>query len=89
MPEKQTVAAMWDEFAGKVVPAAAAVTQRSEMRLAFYAGALVTFNATFQLDPGDEPTDADLAYMDALYTEINAFLMDQIGSRLGTGWGQA
>jgi hypothetical protein len=45
-----------------------------EARLAFWAGASVLFYAMLKmLDPGDEPTDADLAKMDALNTEIEKF----------------
>lgn len=83
----KTVAQMWAEFEAKVIPPDAGDVQRSEMKLAFYAGALTLFNAAFSLDPGDEPTTADLERVDALYREINDFHMQEMARRLGHGVG--
>jgi hypothetical protein len=48
---------------------------KEEARLAFWAGASVLFHAMLKmLDPGDEPTDADLAKMDAINAEIEKFI---------------
>ena len=43
-----------------------------ESRRCFFAGALLTFEAIMvTLDPGEEPTDADLARMDRLHKELD------------------
>jgi hypothetical protein len=47
---------------------------KEEAQLAFWAGASVLFYAMLRmLDPGDEPTDADLGKMAAINTEIEKF----------------
>lgn len=78
---KQSVAAMWAEFERKVIPQDASLRQRQEMKLAFYAGALVLFNVSQDLDPCDEVTDADHAHFDRLYNEINDFLINEVARR--------
>lgn len=51
--------------------------QVREMRMAFFAGAQHLF-ATINnvLDPGDEPSDADLRKMDQIQHELTAFIED-------------
>ncbi len=57
-----------------VINKEAGTVQRSEMRLAFWAGATTLFYAIMRmLDPGKERTEADLAKMDALHKEVEAF----------------
>jgi hypothetical protein len=51
--------------------------QRSEMRRAFFAG--VRFYLAFIMqhaEAGDEPTDQDMALMDALEVEMENFVRD-------------
>jgi hypothetical protein len=65
------------EFAGMMTAAGADgcdPVQRQDMRRAFFAGAaafnhLIMANA----DAGDEPTDNDMALMEALQAELDAF----------------
>jgi hypothetical protein len=58
-------------FAHYVIPKDASPTQLSEMRLAFMAGAEHTFSSIMNvLDPGDEPTAADLRRMDLIHAEV-------------------
>jgi hypothetical protein len=59
-----------------VVPADAPEIQIKETRQAFYAGASILFTVLTMpgvLDPGDEPTDADMQKMADLQAEIDAF----------------
>lgn len=47
---------------------------RADCGLAFWAGATTLFYALIDcLDPGEEPTEADLAKMDAIDAEIRKF----------------
>ena len=58
-------------FARYVVPKDAPPIQLSEMRLAFMAGAEHVFSSIMNiLDPGEEPTDADVRRMDLIHAEI-------------------
>mgnify|MGYP001606479178 CR=1 FL=1 len=48
-----------------------------ETRRGFFAGAAALFSAILlMLDPGTEPTDADLTKMDALNAELERFVTD-------------
>lgn len=48
--------------------------QLSEMRKAFFAGAQHTFASIMtMLDPGDEPTDADMRRMSQIESELETF----------------
>lgn len=51
--------------------------QLREMRMAFFGGAqhLLGSMMTF-LDPGEEPTDADMKRMDMIHDELDAFIKD-------------
>lgn len=69
-----SVSAAWDSYRKMVIPATAPDVQVNECRLAFWAGASVLFYSILKmLDPGTEPTDADLTKMDALHKEVDAF----------------
>jgi hypothetical protein len=69
----QTMAEMWDGFATTVIPdCPPGSVQHDEMKNAFYAGGLCLFNwFMVQMDEGQEPTDADLARVDAMDAEIH------------------
>ena len=51
--------------------------QLREMRMAFFAGAQHLFGSIMTiLEPGDEPTDKDLARMDLIDKELKTFISD-------------
>lgn len=51
--------------------------QLREMRMAFFAGAQHLFGSIMTvLEPGDEPTDKDLARMDMIDKELKTFIAD-------------
>lgn len=68
-----------------VLPKNASQVQISETRQAFYAGAAILFTdlTTSGLDEGDDPTDDDLAKMQGIQDEIDAFGVDLDLSVLG------
>jgi len=69
--------AAWRSYAEHVIPANAPDAQRVECRRAFYAGAQALYGGLIKmLDPGDEPTDADLARMEAIHDELEQFCED-------------
>jgi hypothetical protein len=65
----------WDNsFARAVIPRGASVTQRREMRRAFYAGAqglLKAIHVSLSPDPEVEP--ADLQVMESIQQELRMF----------------
>lgn len=68
------IEAAWLSYLREVIPAGAPTVQIVESRRAFYAGAQATFRGIVRmLDPGVEPTDADLAKMHALDAELREF----------------
>lgn len=72
---KLRIKAAWDDYQRKVVPGDASTVQRWESRRAFYAGAQTLFTAIMtMLDPGEEPTDADLVKMDEIDKELREFV---------------
>ena len=76
MPIKKqpSVEAGWRSYRDLVMPPDAPAIQRSECRLAFWAGAATLFYSIMDcLDPGDEPTEADLARMSAINGELRKF----------------
>ena len=79
----ETMAEMWAGFAGMVIPDVHPHSiQYSEMRKAFYSGALCLFNwFMVQLEPGDEPTETDLERVSKMSDEIHAFLTAEAGGR--------
>lgn len=59
-------------FRHYVMPNDAPPIQVSEMRLAFMAGAEHVFSSIMNImDPGEEPTDADMRRMSLIQTEID------------------
>lgn len=72
--ERRTLADEWAEFSRAVMPKDAPEMQRVEMRRAWYAGAAAMFGLmTGGLDADHEPTDLDVAYVESLAQEIEAF----------------
>jgi hypothetical protein len=67
----------WRSYAERVIPAGAPDVQRIECRRAFYAGARAYLTAMLKfLDPGEEPTGADIALLDGVSQELNQFVRD-------------
>jgi hypothetical protein len=68
------IEANWVGYRAMVVPRGAGPVQVEECRRAFFAGAQALFASIMTiLDPGAEPTDADLKRMDAINDELRAF----------------
>lgn len=71
------IADQWETYCLAVYGVASSklpATQGQECRRCFYAGARGLLTLILQgLDPGDEPTEADLIRMDALHAELEAF----------------
>jgi hypothetical protein len=71
----KVIAEAWRSYERHVVPASAPEIQRSETKKAFYAGASTLFGAILaMLEPGEEPTEADLRKMDAVAQELQEHL---------------
>lgn len=67
----------WTTYLLSVMSKDASVVQVEETRKAFYAGAGSLFYAMLGfLEPGTEPTEADLNKMVALQKELEAFLKE-------------
>lgn len=72
----------WLSYAAQVIPPTAHKTQIRECRRAFYAGAHSLLNAMMiHLDPGSEPTEADLRRMDAIDGEFQKFQADMLAGK--------
>lgn len=66
------IEAGWVGLKLAAIPGDAPQAQVDEMRLAFMAGAQHLFASIMGiLDPGDEPTDADLRKMDLIAAELD------------------
>lgn len=75
-------------FASAVISPTAPEIQTDEMRLAFMAGAEHVFSSISNImDPGDEPTEADLRRMDLLHQELDAW-RGRIAERVQPAKGQ-
>ena len=72
---------LWVLFAGAVkVPSGG--TQWIESRRCFFAGAATLFEAMIRiLDPGTEPTDADVARLDRIAKELDRWREDMQAGR--------
>jgi hypothetical protein len=67
----------WATYRERVVPAEAMPIQVQECRRAFYAGAESLLRAVMAgLDPGAEPTDADMVKMQEIEIELSQFVED-------------
>jgi hypothetical protein len=71
----QLMEAGWLGFRYAAIPANAPTIQIDEMRGAFFAGAQHLFGTILSiLDPGAEPTEADLRRMDLIKSELDEFI---------------
>ena len=71
------IEAGWQGLRRSAVPANAPAVQLEEMRTAFFAGAQHMFSSVLRvLDPGDEPTEADLTRMDKIDAELRQFIRE-------------
>jgi len=69
-----SIAAGWESYRKMIIPATASSVQIEECHRAFYAGAAILFESIMRmLDPGEEPTDADMARMSAIDKELRDF----------------
>ena len=76
MADDRTMAGQWEDMR-RLLLADAHPVQVQEMRRAFYAGGQALLGLIMSnLDPGEEPTDADLARMDQLEAELMQFGRD-------------
>lgn len=67
----------WREYAIKIIPVDAPNVQFTESRRAFYAGAISLFNTMMDsVGPGVEPTDEEVAVLDSIKAEIDAYVDD-------------
>lgn len=72
--ERRTLADEWKEFA-RTIPVGAPEVQRAEMQKAFYGGAVVMLSLLSNgLDANSEPTDLDVAYVESVSQELQAFV---------------
>lgn len=72
--EGKLIEAGWVSLLAVAVPPDADEVQLFEMRMAFMAGAQHLFASIMSiLDPGTEPTDADLKRMELIDGELSAF----------------
>jgi hypothetical protein len=68
------IEAGWILLRAMAVPPDAPEVQVNEMRYAFMAGAQHLFGSIMStLDPGEEPTNADLRRLDLIHNELEAF----------------
>jgi hypothetical protein len=71
----QLIEAGWVSLRASVISPDAPDDQLREMRMAFFAGAQHLFGSIMTiLDPGAEPTEADIKRMDDINNELNQFL---------------
>lgn len=68
------IGASWREYRTRVIPLEAPPIQATECRRAFYAGAQALLGILLAvMEPGTEPTTADLRTMDEIADELTAF----------------
>ena len=68
------IATAWQSYLASVIPPDASDVQKLESRLAFYAGAAALWKGLMTvLESGAEPTEADLALMESIQTELTDF----------------
>lgn len=74
------IGAGWDKYRLEVIPIDASRTQVEETRNGFYAGAWHLLACVMSaLEPGTEPTDADLKLLDEIQAELQAFAASKRG----------
>lgn len=68
------IADEWRHAESLCVPAGASAGQRADMRTMFYMGAVARFGLlTHALDADNQPTAADVAYVEGLQAELQAY----------------
>lgn len=74
LKKQPSIGAAWQSYRELVLQGRGSDTEQAECLLAFWAGAATLFYSIMDcLDPGDEPTDADLKRMDNIHNEIERF----------------
>lgn len=74
LKKQPSVEAAWRSYRDLVLRGRMSDAERAECRLAFWAGSSALFYSILDcLDPGDEPTAADLRRMDNIHKEIERF----------------
>lgn len=74
MADIQRFVKHWDRYRAEVIPRPASVLQVRESKRAFYAGAYgLLCEILTMLDPGTEPTAADMKKMDEILRELTDF----------------
>lgn len=87
--EGKLIEAGFAAFAHYVIAKDAPVEQLREMRLAYMAGAEHLFSSIMNImDPGEEPTDADMRRMSLIHTEID-YWRSQLSERVDPAQGRA
>lgn len=72
--KRKLMAEQWDQFSRSVLPKDAPLTQRTEMRRAFYAGAqAILFRVIDAFAPETDPTEEDLQVMQDVHDELQEF----------------
>lgn len=78
------IEAGWVGFKGTVLPVGADRNQTLVLRTTFFAGCQHLFTSIMNvLEPGADPTDADLRRMDKIHQELEEFkqeLLDQVST---------
>lgn len=79
------IEAGWIGLRLAAIPMDASAVQLDEMRSAFFAGAQHLFASIMTiLDPGEEPTDADLRRIDLIDAELKTFIADYSARHIPT-----
>ena len=72
--EGKLIEAGWVIMRGMIMPPDASQAQIDDMRMAYMAGAQHLFSSMISImDPGEEPTDADLNRMDLINKELEGW----------------
>jgi hypothetical protein len=66
----------WQDFAASVIPLTAPPAQYTDMRVAFYAGAILILDATIAIGDSDASEAARIEMLDRLHVERRAFLQE-------------
>ena len=75
--EGKLLEAGWISYRAIVINPKAPPEQLEECRIAFFAGAQHLFGSVMTtLDPGSEPTDADMKRMSLINTELDKFITE-------------
>lgn len=83
--EGKLIEAGWAGLRSMAVPADAPQVQVDEMRNAFFAGAQHLMSCLMDImDPGEEPTDADMLRMTQIQDELDAFIADYSAKNMPT-----